>query len=281
MKKYFELFRVKHYTKNFLVFLPLIFGKKLLTDSAYASILGFVSFSLCSSAVYIMNDLFDIEKDRQHKTKSKRPIASGTIKPNEAVLILIALIIISFSIQLFILRNAFSVVYISAYFILNLAYSIRLKNIPILDVTILMSGYVIRILFGGQIIGVEISQWLFLTVMSAAFFAGLGKRRNEIIIQDNGSETRTVLKYYRKEFLNKFMYICLAISICFYSLWSINFDKKQMVWTVPLIIVLAMKYSLDIEALDDDDPVEIILKDKVFMLLATVYALLVTGIVYY
>ena len=110
---------------------------------------------------------------------------------------------------------------------------------------------------------------------------GLGKRRNELIKYNSEYETRKVLKYYSKDFLDKFMYLCLAISICFYSLWTINNTNKILIYTVPLVIIIAMKYSLDIECSDSDgDPVEVIVKDKVLILLAILYGIAVSGIIY-
>lgn len=282
MKKYIKLLRVKHYFKNLLIFLPLFFGEKFFTNSIFISISGFVAFCFCSSSIYIINDLCDVEKDRQHPTKCKRPIASGDVKIKTAIVITVVLFAAAIAIQYFATRSWVSLIYLLVYFALNIGYSLNLKNIPIVDIVVLASGFVIRVLFGGQIVNVEVSEWLFLTIMSASFFMGLGKRRNEIIQQESKGETRPVLKYYNEDFLNKFMYLCLAIAICFYSLWAINFHNKRMVWTVPIVIVLAMKYCLDIESNNSDgDPIEVIFKDKLLILLAFVYAVTISAIVYF
>ena len=281
MKKYIKLLRIKHYFKNLLIFLPLFFGKKVFTDSIFLSIAGFVAFCFCSSSIYIINDLCDIEKDRQHPKKCKRPIANGDVKIKTAIVITVVLFVAAISIQYVATRNLVSLIYLLAYFVLNIGYSLYFKNIPIVDIVILASGFVIRVLFGGQIAGIKVSEWLFLTIMSASLFMGLGKRRNEIIQQKSKGETRPVLKYYNEDFLNKFMYLCLAIAICFYSLWAINFTNKRMIWTVPIVIVLAMKYCLDIESDDSDgDPIEVIFKDKILILLSLLYGFTMCTIIY-
>lgn len=281
MRKYIKLLRVNHYFKNLLIFLPLFFGKKAFTDLMFLSLAGFVAFCFCSSSIYIINDLCDVEKDRQHPKKCKRPIASGEVKIKTAIVITVVLFIAAIVIQYVATRSLVSLIYLLVYFVLNIGYSLCLKNIPIVDVVVLASGFVIRVLFGGQITGVEVSEWLFLTIMSASLFMGLGKRRNEVLQQESKVETRPVLKYYNEDFLNKFMYLCLAIAICFYSLWAINFHNKRMVWTVPIVIVLAMKYCLDIESKNSDgDPIEVIFKDKMLILLSLLYGFAMCTIIY-
>ena len=149
-----------------------------------------------------------------------------------------------------------------SYFILNLLYSFGLKNIPIVDIIILMSGFLIRILFGAVLADTFVSSWLYLTVMSGAFYFALGKRRNEIIKTDSIGKTRKVLAAYTHNFLDKFMYVSLAMANIFYALWAKEYPKKYMILTVPLVVIICMQYSLDVEGDSDGDPVEVVLCDR-------------------
>lgn len=148
---------------------------------------------------------------------------------------------------------------------------------PILDVALLVSGFLLRVLFGSAITGISISAWLYLTVLSVSFYLALGKRRNELgCAQD---ETRKVLKFYTYAFLDKNMQISMALAIMFYSLWSID-AAPGMIWTVPLVICLCLKYSLTIEGDSTGDPVEVIYQDKALLILGAVLAVAILAIIY-
>lgn len=186
----------------------------------------------------------------------------------EAYIISCLLALITIFINVFVINNIISLILIMGYFVLNILYSFGLKNIPIVDVVILVSGFVIRVIYGASITSIEISKWLYLTVMSGSFFMGFGKRRNEILKQGNTS--RIVLKYYTKEYLDKFMYVCLILTLVFYSLWSIDTLTvlkfgEYMIYTIPLLLIIFMKYCLDIEGDSFGDPVDVITSDKVLI----------------
>lgn len=127
--------------------------------------------------------------------------------------------------------------------------------------------------------GIEISNWLYLTIIAFAFYFGLGKRRNELA-GSGSSETRKVLQYYNHNFLDKNMYLCVALGIMFYSLWTIEHTSEYLVWSVPMVLVICMKYSLDIEGRSDGDPVEVLVHDKVLVIMCLVYGLMVLGMLY-
>lgn len=276
--------RIKHYLKNGLIFLPLIFNSQLFEKKPLLmTFYGFISFCLISSAVYVINDIKDVEKDRMHKIKKNRPIASGAISIKEAILLFIVLTIFSLSINIFIIKKFSSILLISLYLILNIMYSLGLKNIPIIDVVILVSGFVIRVIYGASIMSIEISKWLYLTVMSGSFFMGFGKRRNEIIKQ--GNDSRAVLKYYTKDYLDKFMYACLVLTLMFYSLWSVDTSTtakfgENMIYTIPLVMIIFMKYCLDIEGNSYGDPVDVITSDKILMCMVGILAISMYILIY-
>ena len=282
MIKYLKLMRIKHYIKNLLIFLPLIFSQNINSRNILLTILGFISFSFASSTIYIINDIKDKEKDQNHPTKKNRPIAAGTISVPNALILAILLLILTIAILIYLSAfNKFISIYIITYILINIMYSFGLKNIPLLDVFILALGSLIRVLYGGALINVEVSTWLFLTVLSISFYLGLGKRRNELMAQKNPENiTRNVLKYYNKEFLDKNMYMCLSMTIIFYSLWCQDLNSKYIMWTIPLVLLICMKYSLNIETGTSGDPVEVLLKDKILLILIGLYGLLTITVLY-
>jgi 4-hydroxybenzoate polyprenyltransferase len=285
--KYIRLLRMKHYIKNGLVFLPLFFAVRLTAiDLLFRTLLAFLIFCLLSSAVYIINDIWDVEKDRLHPVKCKRPIASGAVSIKTASIIcgvlllcVVGLIYVSGGGLMFWLVPA-------AYLVLNVVYSMGLKNIPIVDIAILASGFLLRVLYGSVETGIEISGWLYLTVIALAFYLSLGKRRGEIL-NYLGDNTRSVLKFYNQGFLDKNMLMCVTLGIVFYSLWTVDAQTisrvggQQLVWTVPLVIMIFFKYSLTVEGKSDGDPVEVVLKDKLLLILIAMLGLALLGIVYF
>lgn len=277
MRIYIKLLRVKHYIKNLLIFVPMFFGGMIFDrNKIRGGMLGLISFCLISSTVYILNDLRDIDKDRKHPTKKYRPLASGQIKTGTAIFIMILCIIGACIISLY-LGNISAFVLLGIYFGLNIAYSMGLKNKPIVDIVILASGFVIRIFYGGIVTNVFISKWLYLVVTVGSLYMGLGKRRNELKKQ---VETRDVLKYYSVDFLDKNMYVCVALTIVFYALWTLEMPNSQISWTIPVFIILLMCYSLDVEGDSDGDPVEVILHDKILIGILVLYALFIFGLLY-
>ncbi len=285
MKEYIKLMRPHHYLKNFLILLPLIFSGSLFNISKLTStIFAVISFCFAASAIYVINDIMDKDKDKLHEKKKNRPIASGKISVKNAIIFFIFLIILSYIFNVLGTKKIFDVSYtlVLIYIFINILYSLGLKNIPLIDIGILVSGFLIRILYGAFIISVEVSNWLYLTILAISFYMGLGKRRNEL---SKSKETRKVLKFYNKDFLDKNMYMCLSIAIVFYSLWcadSINIAKTNnyLVLTIPIVILLCMKYSMDVESDNFGDPVDVILGDKMLLILSFIYAIFIMLIIY-
>lgn len=281
---YIKLSRIKHYLKNFLVFLPLIFSGNLLVKSYFVKcIIGVLIFSFTSSIVYILNDIRDKDKDRNHPKKKQRPIASGKVSLKEAILLILFFILFVVFLVCKISLNLSGILLLVVYLLINICYSFGLKNIALVDLIILVFGFVIRVLFGGNLIDVEVSNWLILTILSIAFYLALGKRRNELI--NVKKDTRKVLKYYTKEFLDKNMYMCLSLGIVFYSLWTV--DSKivanvgnNLIWTVPFVIIICMRYNMLVEGDSDGDPVEVVTHDIMMMCLILIYSILLVGILY-
>ena len=281
VRNYIKLMRLKHCVKNILILLPLVFsGEFFQYGKLLSSALGFLAFSFLASAVYILNDIQDVEKDRLHPKKKFRPIASGKVSEKQGKVLSVVAMIGAITLNFLATTNYVSFIFLGIYLVMNIFYSKGLKNVPLLDIVVLASGFLLRLIYGGIVTNIHISNWLYLTVITASFYMGLGKRRNELGKSGNQINTRKVLKYYNYAFLDKNMYMCLGLTNAFYALWVIGTQKEVMIWTVPMVMVLGMKYSLNIERDSDGDPVEVILQDKILWLLGILYSALVIGAIY-
>lgn len=286
LRNVIALMRPKHYIKNGLVFAALACSGRLFERGRFlAGVAGFAAFSLISSVVYIINDIRDREKDARHPTKRNRPIASGTVSVPEAWIMVAVLLIAALGCN----AAAFhvgSTFLLLLYLGLNLAYSFGLKNMPLVDVTILTAGFLIRVLYGAAITGIAVSDWLWLTVVAISFYFSLGKRRNELQ-KISGGETRAVLAYYTPNFLDKAMYMCLGLANTFYALWCMDARTTEMyggvslTLTVPIVLLITLRYSMDVEGNSDGDPVEVLLHDKILLLLCGAYLATMFVILYF
>lgn len=284
MKEYLKEMRVHHYIKNLLVFIPLVCSGHILDSyKLLPSVYAFFSFCFLSSAIYFINDIRDVEKDRNHPTKCNRPIAAGKIPIRSAIICAVALILLAilFNSLCF---NPFATVLLMLYFLLNLGYSFGLKNVPLLDITILAAGFLIRAVYGSVVTGIEMSDWLYLVILSAAFYFGLGKRRNEL--KKQGNNTRDVIRKYPISFLESNMYVCMALVFVFYALWTMDaktveaYHGSRLIWTVPMVMLIFMKYSMTVEGNSDGDPVEVLIHDRVLLGLCAIYLLLMLALLY-
>ena len=288
MKEYLKLIRVKHWLKNGLVFLPLFFSINLFNTEYYlGAILAFIVFSFSASIVYVLNDISDVEKDKLHPVKKKRPLAAGTISIKQAKIVIAVLVLLSAIMIYYVFKttnNLLTIFIPIIYIVLNILYSKWLKHIPIIDVVILVSGFVLRVMYGGVSIDVEVSKYLYLMIIFGSFYLGFGKRRNEII--KNGNKSRKVLQLYNQDFLDKNMYVALALAIVSYTLWCVDLTTVQRIgndylfWTIPLLMVILQLYSLNIEGNSHGDPIEVILGDKKLLITAIIYVLVMGGILY-
>lgn len=277
-----RLMRPVHYLKNVLIFLPLVFGHALGNVTALSrTLVGFVAFSLVASAVYIINDLRDVDLDRQHPTKRNRPLASGAVSRRVAVAMAVTLASTAVVLTFLAGSSILGFVLLAGYFGINLAYSFKLKQIPVLDVSILAVGFIIRVYYGGVIADIRVSDWLYLTMFAFSFFVSFGKRRNEILQTE--TRTRPVNARYTPAFLDKSMYLSAAVAIVFYALWTIDAShvSKHMILTVPLVIVIFLLYILRVEQPDQGgDPLEVILGSKPVLATVAAYAATVGYLLY-
>ena len=286
MKAYVKLLRPHHWVKNILVLLPLMCsGQFLHWDRLRHGLWAFLAFSLLASAIYCINDIRDREKDREDPKKKARPVASGAVSVRGAMLLCLCALALALVCG-FLASGGVSLawLYLALYFLLNLGYSMGFKDLPLVDVTILASGYLLRMVYGGAVTGIDLSSWLCLTVMAGSFYLGLGKRRGELMARKDGG--RKVLKYYSEQFLGYNMYLCVALAVLFYALWTVDpltvsrAGGEGLVWTVPLVLLICMKYSLDVESGSDGDPVELLLHDKLLILLGLLLGGIIFAVIY-
>ena len=272
--------RPHQWYKNLLLFVGLIFSLNLFNlNFWFISILGFIVFSLLSSASYLLNDVLDFKKDQKHPKKKKRPIASGRLSKKVAVFFSLILIIISFLIASTI-TPSFLLLSLLFFLILSL-YSLFLKNIIILDIIVIGIGFVIRVIAGGLSINVSISPWLILCVFLLAFFLVLGKRRNELIILNNKSSShRITLKHYDKHMIEQMLSIITATLIICYSIYTFLSANPYMMITIPIVIYAIFRYLFLIYKHDFGGEPELLFKDK-GMIISILLWLIVSVIIFY
>jgi len=278
MKDLIRLCRPAHAVKNLLVLLPPFFGHRILEKDVLSSaFLTFCSFSLIASVVYVFNDIVDRDKDKLHPTKCNRPIASGKVSVKAAWAMIVLLLCCGYGLIFFAKEKTASFILLSIYLLLNIGYSLFLKNYPIVDLFVLASGFVLRVYYGGTWFNIPISPWLFLCVFCGALWFITGKRRNELLYAGNKKDTRSVLGKYTVDYLNSSYYLLCAVSIVFYSLWTILGHETNIALqiSIPVVIFILFRYNYVIETTDTDgDPVSMLIKDKLFLLLSLVFGVI-------
>ena len=273
-----KLLRPYHYIKNVIVLFPAFFSGKLVDAYVDATVvLALISFCFVSSAIYVLNDICDIENDRKDPIKCSRPLARGVISTKSAVIVAMVLLGCGFAtaaIAALSFGTWTSMLLLAAYVVLNVAYSLVLKSYPISDVVIVSSGFVIRVLYGGAVLGVRVSGWLFLTVASASMFLAFGKRRNEMLRA--GVCARPVLAGYTTQYLTQILYVFMALSVVFYSLWAIQLPHVNLLnqCSILLVAIIFSEYARILELGPDGDPVGILRTSKVLMTLVTLFCAL-------
>jgi 4-hydroxybenzoate polyprenyltransferase len=217
-----QLARPHQYLKNGFIWLPLFFGHKLHDFQAVLDVFGaFLAFCFAASSVYILNDLKDIEEDRQHPVKKLRPLACGALEKSEAVLFLVFLFFLSVLISVLFLPQSYLFL-LGIYLLLNLTYSWGLKHLAIIDVTCIATGFVLRIFAGGLTAQVWPSHWLILMTFLLALFLALSKRRDDLILAAQGHNYRRSLDGYNLEFVSLSMVLMASVIIVSYILYTVS-----------------------------------------------------------
>lgn len=231
---YLKLLRPKDWAKNLFLFIPLFFAGELRNWSDYPKLFfGFIAFCCIASSIYIINDYRDIEDDKKHPEKSKRPLASGAVSKTASMLICIALILLGFGIA-YMIKEKFLFV-LAIYFLLNLAYSFGLKNIPILDIIILAIGFVLRVKSGAVIAHIGVTEWLNIMVFLLALFMAIGKRRDDVLLKlSSGTDMRKAVKGYNLDFLNVVLSLVCAVIVVAYFMYTMSPEVLKRLGTYRL-----------------------------------------------
>ena len=258
--------RPKQATKNLFVFAALVFTGKLFDPVLFGKVtLAFLLFSLVAGSIYLLNDLLDVEADRLHPKKCKRPIASGALPVGLARVALVVFMVGGLAASAVLSRDF--VVAVGAYLVLQIAYCFRLKHVALLDVFTIAIGFVLRTVAGGFVIGAPISQWLLLCSLQLALFLGFGKRRQELVQLGANAGTRAILKEYSIPFLDQMIVVVSAVTVVCYSVYSIESEtakKHPHLWiTVPLVIFSVCRYLyLVYQKGEGGAPDEVLMKDR-------------------
>lgn len=262
-KGFIKLGRPKQWIKNLFIFAAIAFSKNIfnisyLTQTLYA----FACFCLISSSVYILNDLVDVEKDRQHPKKKLRPIAAGIVSKTEAILMLIFVVPLVL-VAAFIIDRVFLAI-IAVYFINNIFYSLKVKHLVILDVMSIAAGFLLRVIGGAVVIRVEVSPWLLLCTLLLSLFLGFGKRRNELLVlEGNADKHRKILDEYSLEFIDNMLSIVTATTVMAYSLYTFTvYESKYMMLTIPFVLYGIFRYQYIVYKKNEGgSPDEVVLSD--------------------
>lgn len=243
-----RLARPGQWTKNLIIFAALIFSRHLFNPQySLKTFFAFVLFCAISGGVYILNDIVDLENDRKHPLKSKRPLASGKISKTYAItgFFVLTLFGLVFS---FILNTGFGIV-ASAYFVLQVFYSFVLKKIVILDILTIAFGFILRVVAGVIVIDVEISSWLLICTLFLALFLGISKRRHEIVmLEKNAAGHREVLGEYSEKLLDQMIAVVTSATVIAYALYTMahetvaKFNTTKLIYTTPFVLYGIFRY---------------------------------------
>jgi 4-hydroxybenzoate polyprenyltransferase len=277
MKAIIRLIRVKQWVKNSFLFVPAFFAGALFdVNNIVTLIYGALAFSLVASGVYVINDYRDRHIDKLHPKKRLRPIASGEVK--ESVAIVLMIVLFGAGLAWGFLLNIYFFYLLLTYVIVNIGYSMGLKNVPILDLFIVASGFLLRIYSGGFLVNVPITDWLAVMILLAALFLVTAKRRDDLKIHSTtGEVVRKASRSYNLEFINSCLTLLAAVIIVAYIMFTVSpevierFNSKHLFITTVFVIAGIMRY-LQITFVEEDsgNPTSVLYKDK--FILVTILA---------
>ena len=266
---FFKLIRISHWSKNFFMFAPLFFsGQFTNIDKLYQLVAGFLSFCLVSSSVYIFNDISDLNEDRIHLKKKSRPLAAGKISVRNSIFI--SMLFLTIGMLLAAYLNPFFLSLLGIYLLINILYTLKLKEIAILDVSIIAIGFVLRISAGGILVDVSVSHWLVIMTFLLALFLAFAKRRDDVIILNHtGEKMRKSIHGYNLDFINSAISILSAVIIVSYILYITSTDvtnrfTNKPVYISGIFVILGLLRYLQITLvkLDSSSPTRILFRDR-------------------
>ena len=285
--QYLKLLRPSHWAKNLFLYIPLFFAGEIFNLQKVVELLiGFFAFSLIASSIYIINDYRDVEADRIHPVKRKRPIASGAVSKPAALVFFVLCLAIGGLLAWYV-KPKFAFV-VGIYFIINLLYSFGLKNISILDILILSIGFVLRVKAGGVAATVAVSEWLMIMVFLLALFMAIAKRRDDVLIKtQSGQDMRKAVKGYNMDFMNVMLALVSAVIIVAYLMYTMapetmaRFGTYRLYYTCLFVIGGLLRY-LQITYVENNtgSPTKILYKDRFIQLTILLWVLSFYVIIY-
>jgi len=287
LSSFIKLMRPHQYIKNLFIFLPLFFALKI-TDTSLLlnTFIAFIAFSLTASAIYTLNDYHDIEEDSQHPKKKFRPLASGAISKTQATTIMSVLFVSGFTLMASLSLKAAGI--LTAYVVINIAYSFYLKHVAILDVVIIAIGFVLRLFVGSAVTGIPLSMWIVIMTFLLALFMALAKRRDDVLIYlDTGKKMRKVIDGYNLQFLDTAMAIMASVVIVAYTIYTTSPGvvarvHSEYLYLTTLFVVLGIMRYLQVAFVmkDSGSPTTIVLKDHFMQLTLIGWVLTFAWILY-
>ncbi len=287
LKNYIDLMRPAQYFKNLFIFAPLFFGLKI-TDIELLSkvFLAFVSFSIIASAVYVFNDYHDVEEDKLHPAKKNRPLATGRISKNSALLLMLTLLVAGVGSASLLGRQMLYIVFV--YLVLNIAYTLKLKHLAIIDVFIIAIGFVLRLFIGSAVTNIQLSMWIILMTFLLALFLALAKRRDDVLVfLSGGNRVRKVIDGYNLDLVNLSMTIIASVTIVSYIMYTVSPEviKKahtdKLYLSVVFVLLGIMRY-LQIAFVDkrSGSPTDVLLRDRFIQLTILGWVLTLSVLIY-
>jgi decaprenyl-phosphate phosphoribosyltransferase len=268
---YIKLLRPKDWAKNLFMFIPSFFAGHLFNWHNIGLLaVGFFAFSFFASSIYIINDYRDIENDRKHPKKCKRPLASGKVQPSHAIIISIVLILLGSILAYLVNRDLWFLFILGVYYVMNMGYSFGLKNIAVLDMLIVAMGFVLRIKAGAIVTNEETTPWIIIMTFLLALFMAIGKRRDDILIQESsGTSMRKSLSGYNLSFLDTMLGLFSAIIIVAYINYTQDDDSirrlgtYRLYYTAIFVIAGVMRYlQVVFVKKDSGSPTDILYRDR-------------------
>jgi len=287
IRDYIRLIRIKHWVKNVFIFAPLIFSLNFYKPSYIGrTLIMYAAFCLAASAVYVFNDIADRRRDRLYPKKKDRPIASGAV-PVPSALILSAVLFLA-AVAVSGLLGLPPVLIVLAYTGMNVAYSLLLKNQTFVDVMVIATGFLLRVVAGAFAIDVELTHWMLLTTFFLSLFLGFGKRRKEVLVTGGSTSHRAVFQDYTVELLNSLIIISSSLTIITYSLYVVTSNtmialgRDKFIATIPFVVFGVFRYMFLIYRQNNGgDPAELLLKDKVMLIDIALWIFLVFALLGY
>ncbi len=289
-KSIIKVIRPHQWVKNVFVFIPLFFGGSMMNGgSLLAATIAFVAFSFIASSIYCLNDIVDVEADRNHPVKCRRPIASGKVSVPQAYACMAFMVAASFALTALLgSMAALTAGVIAVYFVMNVAYCLWLKDYAIVDVCIIAFGFVLRLLAGGAATHTELSNWIVLMTFLLTLFLSLAKRRDDVVrMNETGHPARKNTIRYNLDFINQAITITATVTLVCYIMYCVSPEVEQRIGTrylylTTVFVLLGILRYLQLTLVDNKsgDPTRALLGDRMLQVVVALWLLSFLVIIY-